>query len=53
MAPDPVSDVDDLHLGAIILMTPWQVPTKSSARPKSLRKVMNLWSVMMAPECQL
>jgi hypothetical protein len=27
--------------GAIALMTPWQVPTKSSWSPKSLRKVTN------------
>src|SRR6266516_4868117 len=27
--------------GAIDLITPWQVPTKSSCNPKSLRKVMN------------
>src|SRR5947208_1377247 len=27
--------------GAIVLMTPWQVPTKSSCRPKSLRNVRN------------
>ena len=35
--------------GAIFLMTPWQVPTKSSARPKSLRKVMNFCSAMTSP----
>jgi hypothetical protein len=27
--------------GAIRLITPWHVPTKSSWRPKSVRKVMN------------
>jgi hypothetical protein len=27
--------------GAMRLTTPWQVPTKSSSRPKSVRKVMN------------
>ncbi len=27
--------------GAMRFITPWQVPTKSSFRPKSLRNVMN------------
>src|SRR5213075_3293570 len=34
--------------GAIDLITPWQVPTKSSCRPKSLRKVTNMAATLSA-----
>ena len=40
--PDAVREVDVCEPGAIRFMTPWQVPTKSSSRPKSVRKVMNI-----------
>src|SRR5438093_2259898 len=34
--------------GAIDLITPWQVPTKSSWSPKSLRKVTNTRATLRA-----
>src|SRR5256885_16120183 len=34
--------------GAIDWITPWQVPTKSSCRPKSLRKVTNMAATLSA-----
>src|SRR5438067_10316299 len=37
--------------GAIRLMTPWQVPTKSSCRPKSERKVMTTRGSLNAGGC--
>ena len=44
---DPVCEIDDLDLGAIRFMTPWQVPTRSSSSPKSVRNVIGCISATL------